>query len=73
MSAPNIYNGIANEELPPTTHVFEAPTLAELQRWSSALNATTLADNLMATARPSPTAYGPCAAKLRLEEVEAQP
>ena len=70
MSAPNIYNGInKEEELPPTTHVFEAPSLAELRRWSTALDATSLADVLMATAQASPTAYFPCAAKLRLEEV----
>ena len=50
VSAPNVYAGVANEDLPPTNYVFEAASLAELQRWSFALHATPLAHRLMATA-----------------------
>ena len=74
MSAPNVYNDALSD-----AYVFEAATLAELQRWSVALHATPLADRLMASALPDPAlrplpGSGPTrtAAQQYLEEVEAR-
>ena len=79
VSAPNVYAGVANEDLPPTNYVFEAASLAELQRWSFALHATPLAHRLMATALPDPAARAPhgcgpplTAAQRHLEQLEAR-
>ena len=84
VSAPSVYTGVAHEALPPTNYVFEAASLAELQRWSFALHATPLAHRLMATALPGPgpAARAPAphgrggppltAAQRQLEQLEAR-